>query len=345
MAFRIVLPRKTNLFKQMELAAQKLSPRHSIALLAKDLQATIHEPDGANPYPLRGKILPTDELWSLAAKVKQGAAQQDVIFCTSEAGGFHVAAQYAGVFRRPRIAIFVHNADRPRTKAAMRLWRMQKTVDLFIVCSKHQHGFLKRYLNLSDDRVRFINDHTDDLFFAPGSQSSSKKRPMIASVGLEQRDYRTLALATSNLDIDVRISGFSNDAKANSAFPNPLPTNMERRFYEWPELVQLYRDADAVVVSCRENKYAAGVQSLMEGSSCGRPIIATKTTGLQSYLDDSVVTIDPGSPDEMASAIQLVLSNPDHAQKLASAALLTAQNRYKMDRYVNEISVMLRQLA
>jgi glycosyltransferase involved in cell wall biosynthesis len=345
MAFRIVLPRKADIFKQMELAAQKLSPRHSIALLAKDLQATIHEPDGALPYPLRGRILPTDELWSLAAKVKECAAPQDVIFCSSEAGGFHLAAQYAGIAKRPRIAIFVHNVDRPRTKAAMRLWRMQKAIDLFIVCSRHQQEFLKRYLNLPENRVRFINDHTDDLFFTPGPKSLSKKRPMIASVGLEQRDYRTLALATSNLDIDVRISGFSSDAKANSAFPDPLPANMEKRFYEWPELVQLYRDADAIVVSCRENKYAAGVQSLMEGSACARPIIATKTTGLQSYLNDSVVTINPDSPDEMASAIRLVISNPDRAQKLASAAFLTAQNRYKMDRYVNEISVMLRQLA
>ncbi len=345
MSFRIVLPRKADIFKQMELAAQKLAPRHSIALLANDLQATIHEPDGVVPYPLRGRILPTDELWSLAAKVKERAVPQDVIFCTSEAGGFHLAAQYAGLSKRPRIAIFVHNVDRPRTKAAMRLWRMQKTVDLFVVCSGYQQDFLKRYLNLPEDRVRFVNDHTDDLFFTPGPKSSSKKRPIIASVGLEQRDYRTLASATSDLDIDVRVSGFSSDAKANSAFPDPLPANMERRFYEWPELVQLYRDADAVVVSCRENKYAAGVQSLMEGSSCGRPIIATKTTGLQSYLDDSVVTINPGKPDEMASAIQLVLSNPDHAQKLASTALLTAQNRYKMDRYVSEIEVMLRQLA
>jgi glycosyltransferase involved in cell wall biosynthesis len=345
MAFRIVLPRKADVFKQMELAAQRLSPRHSIALLANDLQATVHEPDGATPYPLRGRILPTDELWSLAAKVKEHAAPGDVIFCTSEAGGFHLAAQYAGISRRPKIAIFIHNVDRPRTKAAMRLWRIQKSVDLFIVCSRHQQEFLQSYLNLPEDRVRFIYDHTDDLFFTPGPTSSSKKRPMIVSVGLEQRDYRTLALATSNLDVDVRISGFSTDAKANSAFPDSLPANMERRFYEWPELVQLYRDADAVVVSCRENKYAAGVQSLMEGSSCGRPVIATKTTGLQSYLDDSVVTINPDSPNEMASAIQLVLSDPSRAQKLASAALLTAQNRYKMDRYVNEISVMLRHLA
>src|SRR5258705_6346356 len=280
MVFRIVLPRKADIFKQMESAAQKLSPRHSIALLAKDLQATIHEPDGATPYPLRGRILPTDELWSLSAKVKECAAPQDVIFCSSEAGGLHLAAQYAGVSKRPRIAIFIHNVDRPRTKAAMRLWRMRQTVDLFIVCSRHQHEFLKRYLNLPEDRVRFINDHTDDLFFTPGPKSLSKKRPMIVSVGLEQRDYRTLALATSNLDMDVRISGFSTDARANSAFPDPLPANIEKRFYEWPELVQLYRDGDAVVVSCRENKYAAGVQSLMEASSCERPITVPKPTAL-----------------------------------------------------------------
>src|SRR3954466_4412117 len=106
MSFRIVLPRKADIFKQMELAARKLAPRHSMALLANDLQATIHEPEGVVRHPLRGRILPTDELWSLAAKVKQCAVPQDVIFCTSEGGGFHLAAQYAGLSKRPRIAVF-----------------------------------------------------------------------------------------------------------------------------------------------------------------------------------------------------------------------------------------------
>jgi glycosyltransferase involved in cell wall biosynthesis len=221
---------------------------------------------------------------------------------------------------------------------------MQNTVDLFIACSEYQREFLKRYLSLSDDRIKLVDDCTDDRFFTPGPPSASKRRPLVVSVGLEQRDYKTLALATSDMNIDVRISGYSKDAKGAGAFPDHLPSNMERNFYNWPDLVQLYRDADAVVVSCYENKYAAGVQSLMEGSSCGRPIIVTRTSGLSSYLNNSVVSIRSGSSNEMATAIQTILVNREFSEQQANLALRETRNRYTMDRYVSEISDVLRRL-
>ena len=43
-----------------------------------------------------------------------------------------------------------------------------------------------------------------------------------------------------------------------------MPENMSRKFYEWPDLVQLYRDADVIAVCLVDNKYAAGVQGLLE---------------------------------------------------------------------------------
>ena len=52
---------------------------------------------------------------------------------------------------------------------------------------------------------------------------------MIVSVGLEQRDYRTLAAATADMDVDVKISGFSEDAEVlQRSFPDVLPANMSR---------------------------------------------------------------------------------------------------------------------
>jgi hypothetical protein len=90
-------------------------------------------------------------------------------------------------------------------------------------------------------------EQTDTQFFTPGSVSGEKKRQTVVSVGLEKRDCRLLATATADLDVDVKISGFSKDAKALSqAFPDTMPENMSRQFYESPDLVQLYRDADLI---------------------------------------------------------------------------------------------------
>jgi glycosyltransferase involved in cell wall biosynthesis len=349
MAFHVVLPRRMHLADQAEKAALMESPRHAMGLIAGVLGAAVHEP---SDFPIktvdriRAKIAPSIEMWSLARQVKSTANPGDVIFCSSEAGGLQLAAIYACSEPRPRIAVFVHNVDRPRARLAMRLWRMRSKIDLFVACAPAQVDFLRNFLRLPANRVRHVFDHTDTCFFSPGATSAGKRRPLIASVGLEQRDYVTLASATADLDVDVRISGFSKDAKIIArSFPPQLPNNMTRRFYEWPELVQLYRDANVVVVSCHQNKYAAGVQSLIEAAACRRPVIVTATEGLRGYINDSVVTIEPGDAEGMRTAILKVLQNSPVAEARASRSYELARRLYRMERYVTEISDLVRSLA
>ena len=147
---------------------------------------------------------------------------------------------------------------------------------------------------------------------------------MIAGVGLERRDYRTLAAATHDLPVDVRISGFSRfAASAARSFPDPLPANMSRRFYEWPELVQLYRDADVVVAPLFPSPYAAGVTTLMEGLACGRPVVATRTEGLRRYLapDDGLSLVEAFDAAGLRRAILRLLEHPAEAEAQGRAGL------------------------
>jgi glycosyltransferase involved in cell wall biosynthesis len=349
MAFHIVLPRRMNLREQARKAELRLSPRHAIGLLVDDLAATVHEPDDLPTSlsdKLRAKIVPTENLWSLARRVRSVTNSDDVVLCSSEAGGLQLAAVCEGDRNPPRIAMFVHNVDRARARLALRLWHMRSTVELFLACANTQVDFLRGYLRLPPDRVRHIIDHTDTQFFSPGPSTTDKRRPLIVSVGLEQRDYVTLAEATAELDVDVKISGFSKDANVLSeTFPLSLPKNMTRRFYEWPELVELYRSADVVVVSCRENRYAAGVQSLMEATACRRPVIATATQGLQSYIDDSIVAVEPGNIHCMKEAILQDLQDPVAAAARADRAYQAASRRYAMERFNMEVSQAIRSLA
>ena len=349
MTFHIVLPRPMRLPETADEALQHQAPRHSMWLLRNSLSATLREPDGSGSVAidkLRAMIAPPVSLWGLARKIQREAARGDVVFCSSEAGGLQLAALCANSSRRPRLALFVHNVDRPRARFALKFWRMAKSVDLFLACSATQVLFLREFLRLPEDRVRHVWDHTDTRFFTPGPVSAEKARPLIVSVGLEQRDYKTLAAATQDLDVDVRISGFSKDAAAMArTFPEPMPANMSRRFYAWPELVQLYRDADVVVVSCHENRYAAGVQSLMEAMACGRPVIATATVGLEAYLGDPIIPIPPGDAVQMRAAIQASLADRADAAARALRGRALAAERYAMERYVDEIGSALRALA
>ena len=348
--FHTVLPRQMQLARAAQQAALRQRPRHAMWLVSRELHARVHEPDNSPATGVdkfRSVVAAPGELWTLARKVREEASANDAVFCSSEAGGIQLAAVCSERSVRPRMAVFVHNVDRPRARFALKWWRMADQVDLFFACTPSQVEFLREYLKLSEDRVRLVWDHTDTRFFTPGPATPGKRRPLVVSVGLEKRDYKTLAEATRDLDVDVRISGFSKDAAEMArTFPETLPDNMTRRFYSWPELVQLYRDADVVVVSCHENRYAAGVQSVMEAMACERPIVATATQGLAAYLEPStVLRTAPGDVDAMRNAILETLGDAGASSERAARGHAQALERYDLDGYVAQIRHAMRSLV
>jgi len=200
---------------------------------------------------------------------------------------------------------------------------------------------------VADDRLLPLSDQTDLRFFAPGPPHHVP-RPVLMSVGLEQRDYRTLADATADMDVDVRISGFSADARAiANAFPETMPANMTRGFFEWPDLLALYRTASVVVVSLAPNSYAAGIQVLLEAIACARPVVVTRTEGLAEYLDrpDLVTTTPPHDAAAMRAAIGAKLADPAAAQAQADAARAHYAPRIDSDAHVDAIAERLRAMA
>lgn len=122
-----------------------------------------------------------------------------------------------------------------------------------------------------------------------------------------------------------------------------MPANMSCRFYEWSELLQLYRDADVVVVSLRDNLYAAGVTTLLEAMACRRPIVATRTEGLVDYLldQDAIITVEPEDYMGLQKAILHLLNNPVEAEERAQKAYQIFLERYNLDNFVEVLAQSL----
>jgi glycosyltransferase involved in cell wall biosynthesis len=349
-SYHIVLNHRSDLGVITRQARDGLNPRHSMAELATELNATVHDGTGLTVSRLDrilAKASITEPLWwAIARNVRSKVAPGDVVFCTGEDVGLPVAMLCGGP-RRSRVAIMAHSVDSPKKHLALRLFRANRRVSLFIVVCERQAEALRRYLGNRADRVSFVWDQTDTGFFTPGPASPDKRRPVIMSVGLERRDYATLATATADLDLDVRISGYSADTRAMlRAFPEVMPDNMTRRFYRWTELLQLYRDADVVVVSLFPNDYAAGVQGLMEGLSSGRPVIVTSTNGLMEYLQpaDAMRIVTPGDAEGIRRVIVDLLGNPAARERLSSNARVLARSRHTCEAYVKTLGEKLRAL-
>lgn len=219
--------------------------------------------------------------------------------------------------------------------------------DCFISNARSQLDFLGDYLGVPESRLLMLPEQTDTAFFTPGTPTPDKRRPIIASVGLEKRDYRPLAEATADLDVDVKISGFSKDAIAMAqAFPETLPANMSRRFYSWSELVQLYRDADIVAVTVTENKFCAGLTSMLEAMATRRPVVVTRTQGLADYLAPPGIAtvVNPGDAEGLRNAIANLLNNPQAAEAQAIRGYELILKQHNSEQYIEALAARLASL-
>jgi len=349
-AFHIVLSRFIDFDSIMGEASRGLRPRHAMKQLADRLDATIHYPAGQIGGvfdSLRSKLIGSPLLWAYARDLAGKLSGDDVVYCPDEEIGLPLAAVRRSGRDRPKIAVMVHNVDRPRAGLALRLSPGCRSVDAFLAVSHRQLDFLRDTIGIPKQRMAFVPDQTDAMFFKPGPASDSKKRPLLVSAGLEKRDYRILAEAAAGLDVDVCITGFSADTRpGGNLFPDPWPPNFSRRRYEWPELAQLYRDADAVVVTLVPNIYAAGITTIVEGMASGKPVIVTNTEGLKGYLDDTdaITSIPPGHVAALRNAIVSLLESPETARSRGERAHDIALQEYSSEAHVEILAGLLEDL-
>jgi glycosyltransferase involved in cell wall biosynthesis len=352
MGLHLVLSPGINLDEFRRLSEQGQCPRHSMAEIAQRYDATVHIPHPEHDRPtlfdrVRARLFGTSETWAMARRLAGQLGSDDIVYCQSESVGLPLAAVFGKRSRRPKLCVFAHNLTSRRGRLVARLIGLAGRVDALAVCCSTQVDFLRRHLKVDESRIHLRLEHVDNRFFGPGPASTTKERPVIAGVGLEQRDYRTLADACQDLPVDVRISGFSRYAAVLAkSFPDPLPTNMTRQFYPWPALIQLYRDADIVVAPVFPCQYAAGVTTLMEGLCCQRPVVVTRSPGLSDYLQpsDGLSVVEPFDKDGLRQAIVRLLEHPDEAREQARRGFELASKRYDFDQAVKQLFAILQAL-
>ncbi len=353
MKFHVILDRDIKLDEFRRQGELGLGPRHSMAMLVERFGGAVHFPDPDRDPPtwmdrLRWKLLsPGPANWSLARRLRGELGRDDVVYCAGESTGIALAATLGGRADGPRVFVFVHNLDRPRGRVAARIVRLGRQAVALGACCRRQYDFLRDYLGVPESKLHLLLEHVDNRFFTPGLPGPDKTRPLIIGVGLENRDYRTLAQATSDLDVDVRISGFSRyAAQQQKSLPDPMPANMSQRFYPWPELVQLYRDADLVVVPVFPSRYAAGVSTLLEAQACRRPVVAARSPGLSDYLseDSGVSLVEPCDPAGLRKAILGLLERPDEAAERAELGHRRIAASHDFDRSLEGLARLMESL-
>jgi glycosyltransferase involved in cell wall biosynthesis len=328
-------------------AQQQKSPREDIWILGEKLEATFHVPD-FDSFNLKdrvfGQLTENPHFWNFARRLASELGENDFIFCEGENLAIPMAALCCDRSNRPKIAAHLHNMDRPRLKLALKLFRSIKSTDIVIVHCLSQYNFLQKYLNLSESQIRFWWYPVDCDYFKPGKSFGQKTRPTIVSVGLEMRDYGTLAKATESLDLDVKIAGFSQFRPGMPrTFPEVMPANMSNGFYQLPELLQLYHNADIVVVCVHPSNWSAGLTALLEAMACKRPVVVTRTEGLTDYLKDidAFTIVEPGDYLGLQKSILHLLNNPQEAEEKAEKAYHIVNQRNRIEKQMGVLAEWL----
>ena len=348
MQYHIALTCPTAERIRRESLEQSKVPRSDLSLLAKSLNASflIQKSYPVQPQDLiRSQLSGTPEIWAFSRAMVPQLGSNDLIFCPGEEIGIPLASNFSTKKERPKIAVWFHRIAGSRGRVALKLFKIADQVDLFIVSSRSNQNFLSQYLNIPKSKILFFWQPLDCDFFRPRDCSSNNTRPIVASIGLEQRDYRLLAAATEKLDVDVKVSGFSKFySRSSRAFPKVMPSNMTNERYSLPELIQLYQDADVVTICLKQNISSAGVTALLEAMAFRKPIVAVRTHGLIDYLSDeqAIISIEPGDVIGLQKAILYLLNNPQEAQLRAERAYQLVLERHNLEKQVEVLANFLR---
>ncbi|MEJ2711179.1 MAG: glycosyltransferase family 4 protein [Anaerolineales bacterium] len=276
----------------------------------------------------------------------------EVIYVTGEDIGLPLAflLRLFGL-RRPKLIVRMEQPIFGRNELRRSLFRAHLRSSLpriqAILCRTEAHvSYLQHNFDFSKTEVFFSPETTDTTFFDPAlppvalQSLKSIPHPFIVSAGLEMRDYETLISAVEGLPVTALICAGSPWAKIQYRPSNSLPDNVLVRSFSQLEMRELYRAAAFVVLPIKPTQRACGMNVILEAWSMGRAVIASRTEGLVSYIQDQTTGcfVTPGDVGELRSAILHLLADPAEAQCLGENGYQRVRRELYLERYLETVA-------
>jgi glycosyltransferase involved in cell wall biosynthesis len=304
----------------------------------------------------------------------------DAIYTDGEGVGLPLAALLLAARARtgaPRHTMLTHYLSPAKKRLWFRLG-VARHLDAVICHSAAQHELLTTALGVAPERARLLPYFADERFWRADAISlpapAEGAPPVVCAVGLEFRDYDTLAAAAPHLPAQVEIAAASHWSKHSAFQRTPeLPANLHVAGYQYPALRELYARARVVVVPLRQVDNQAGITVILEAMAMGKPVIATGTRGQTDVLRDrrnggrgrmerqwwpgfvDAPGVDPAigqlptgfyvvpdDPRELAAAITYLLRHPDVADTLGRNGRRVFDACFTLDAFTKRFAAVIR---
>jgi len=194
---------------------------------------------------------------------------------------------------------------------------------------------------------RLVDDPlaVDERFFAPREAATER---LVCAVGWEERDYATLLRAARELPdvrVDLAVGSIAMAADAGPArarieeLAAAAPANVRLVHHDPEGLRDLYARAAVVVVPVRDVEFDAGVTAVTEGLAMGRPVVASRTRGLDGLFPPGAgpFFVEPGDAPALAAAIRALVDDPAAAERRGREGRALIERDHRFDARTRRI--------
>jgi glycosyltransferase involved in cell wall biosynthesis len=288
-------------------------PRAEFCEIARYLEADIHSYVSAAAVrgPWFRSIFGSKQLWGSAFNIALLRKQYDRLYVTGEDIGFRAALLLRLLGWHGKMVCLVHNMSCSRS------WLLKlvghRLFNSLVVVSKSQITPILK-AGFPERKITHVFNWVDEEFFSPlETPAGDTDNVSFVACGAENRDYATLGRAAQLVSGRTYVFGhgfFGPAAQTASSEESARLIPMPRVSFD--ELRRYYGLAAAVVVPLNAVQYAAGVTGLVEAMSMGRPVIVTRSPGIEEYwvgIPENL-QVQPQDYLQLSMAMQHVASDP-----------------------------------
>lgn len=202
--------------------------------------------------------------------------------------------------------------------------RLLRRMDGLWVLSAAQLDPLRQFVGTDGPPVHHVLFGIDADFFAPQPLPSE---PLVVSVGGDRdRDAETLFDALSLLrverpDVEIIVQSTSTSSPPPGVQVVPYLTHAELR--------ALYARASLALIATRPNMHVSGMTVGLEAMATGRPLVITRSPGMDDYFGDTdgAFMVEAGDSHAMAQGV-IRLLDPATLEHAGLAARTHVEQRF-----------------
>jgi glycosyltransferase involved in cell wall biosynthesis len=267
----------------------------------------------------------------------------DVIISTSFADGFGLSIfQLLGFRRKTKHIVIDQAALSANTFFYPILPIIMRWVSKIICYTSAQANWWKS--RLGSNKAVFIPYAIEERVDMQGTD----EKEYIFSGGASSRDYATLIKAAKKIKMHFIVIAVKDSVtRKNSLEGISIPQNVSvYPMIPREKFLKLIRESKIVVIPLEKTIRAGGQSVLLEAFAAGKPVIASRTAGMEDYIEDGKtgILVPYNNPKELEKAICLLNQNENLRKNLGKNARKAFETKYNIKKIGNQVSKLLEEV-